>query len=108
MYLHRITDTKLTDPPGPRLAMLKSLCEQSAGGFPNRVMMVTTMWCNMRGLLIGKEREAELQIVWDKLPKGSAPPKVQRFEDSFESAWSIVFALLGSEIDEFENEKRGQ
>jgi len=70
-------------------------------------MMVTTMWCNMRGPLIGKEREAELQRVWDKLPKGSAPPKVHRFEDSSESAWSIVFALLGNDIDEFESEKSG-
>lgn len=96
LYLHRITDTKLTDPPGPRLTLLESLCRGSVGGFPRRVMMVTTMWGNLQSPQVGQEREAELQKLWDRqVPRGDAPSEVQRFDDTPESAWSTVFALLG-------------
>ncbi|KXN89095.1 Cell division control protein 7 [Leucoagaricus sp. SymC.cos] len=95
LYLHRITDTKLSDPPARHLALLKSLCEGSVGGFPDRVMMVTTMWGVLQSHATGLIREEELQKYWDTLPKGSVSSRIMRFENSFDSAWSIVFALLG-------------
>ncbi|KXN84718.1 hypothetical protein AN958_12145 [Leucoagaricus sp. SymC.cos] len=95
LYLHRITDTKLSDPPARHLALLKSLCEGSVGGFPDRVVMVTTMWGVLQSHATGLKREEELQKYWDTLPKGSVGSRIMRFENSFDSAWSIVFALLG-------------
>ncbi|KAJ3574198.1 hypothetical protein NP233_g1941 [Leucocoprinus birnbaumii] len=98
LYLHRITDPKLTDPPAQRLARLKSLCEDSVGGFPSRVILVTTMWECLPSSNVGEGRQEELQKYWDTyMPRGKAPSTVQRFQQSSDNAWAIVFALLGAD-----------
>ncbi|EKM78782.1 hypothetical protein AGABI1DRAFT_114374 [Agaricus bisporus var. burnettii JB137-S8] len=95
LYLHRITDGKLTDPPIIRLALLQELCKDSSRPFPNRVAFVTTMWGKLRSEDVGRQREEELQKHWDKVPRGGGGvSRIMRFEDSFDSAWSIVLALI--------------
>lgn len=52
------------------------------------------MWGGLQSKTVGLQREQELQEHWDKLPRGSVVSRIMRFEDSFDSAWSIVFALM--------------
>lgn len=94
LYLHRITDARLSDPPLRHLTLLRTLCEESIKGFPNRVVLVTTMWGVLQSQAVGLQRENELQEYWNKLPRGSVVSRIMRFEDTFDSAWSIVFALM--------------
>jgi hypothetical protein len=78
--------------------LLKALCENSVAGFPQKKAMVTTMWRDIRSRQsIGDAREKELMEEWGRLPMGSQGSQVLRFEDSFESAWRIVFALIGND-----------
>ncbi|KAF9446814.1 hypothetical protein P691DRAFT_794062 [Macrolepiota fuliginosa MF-IS2] len=95
LYLHRITDDRLSDPPLRHLTLLKELCEVSIKGFPNRVVLVTTMWKNMKSQEVAKQREQELQKYWNGIPHGSIVSQTMRFGDSYESAWSIVDTLMG-------------
>jgi hypothetical protein len=99
LYLHRITDPKLSSPPIRHLTVLRTLCEESIKGFPNRVILVTTMWGKGNSTQQGiyESREAELQKYWDKLPSGSVVSKIMRFDKTPESAWKIVFTLRGTE-----------
>lgn len=74
--------------------MLQEICKDSSRAFPNRVAFVTTMWGKLRSKDDGRRREEELQEHWDKVPHGSGVSRIMRFEDSFDSAWSIVLALI--------------
>ncbi|KXN93136.1 hypothetical protein AN958_00061, partial [Leucoagaricus sp. SymC.cos] len=94
LYLHRITDVKLSSPPIRHLTLLRTLCEKSIGGFPNRVVLVTTMWANMKDAGTGERREQELQKHWSTFPQGSAVSGLMRFQNSSESAAEIVRALI--------------
>jgi hypothetical protein len=77
---------------------MKALCEESTKGFPNRVVLVTTMWGIMRTRELAESRERELQNYWDSLPwaKDSAVSRVIRFDASPESAESIISTLMES------------
>ncbi|KAF7771752.1 hypothetical protein Agabi119p4_6063 [Agaricus bisporus var. burnettii] len=95
LYLHRITDPKLSGLPIRHTALLRTLCEESIKGFPNRVILVTTMWGtgNSAQQRVYEKREEELQKYWDGLPSGSVVSEIMRFDKTAESAWKIVFAL---------------
>ncbi|KAF5359457.1 hypothetical protein D9756_003448 [Leucocoprinus leucothites] len=95
LYLHRITDLKLSNPPIQHLVLLRKLCEQSIKGFPNRIVLVTTMWDLLKSEATGEERERELQKYWDTLPSGSVVSRVMRFDlRTPDPAMSIVEALM--------------
>ncbi|KAF7771575.1 hypothetical protein Agabi119p4_5886 [Agaricus bisporus var. burnettii] len=101
LYLHRITDPKLSSPPIRHLTLLRTLCEESIKGFPKRVILVTTMWGkgNSAQQSVYEKREEELQKYWDGLPSGSVVSEIMRFDKTTESAWKIVFTLRRTEED---------
>ncbi|KAL6302086.1 P-loop containing nucleoside triphosphate hydrolase protein [Sparassis latifolia] len=89
IYLHRISDKRMTGAAHNNLVMFKQLCGEKA--FQN-VIVATTMWGRMTPE-VGEQREKELQDkFWKRmLDLGSA---TARFHDNFESAWSVVDSIL--------------
>ncbi|KAJ3574179.1 hypothetical protein NP233_g1926 [Leucocoprinus birnbaumii] len=97
LYLHRITDPKLANPPIAHLTLLRALCEQSVKGFPNRVILVTTMWNTGQSIAKGENREKELQKYWDEQSRvlGGVVAQIMRFDPRVsDSAMSTVRALM--------------
>jgi hypothetical protein len=88
IYLHRITDNRMAGSLLKNLRMFVSLCGQDA--MPN-VVIATTMWGEVK-TENGERREKELkETFWkDLLDEGC---RVERFEDTYESAWLIVDRL---------------
>jgi hypothetical protein len=68
------------------LRMFMSLCGQEA--MPN-VVLVTTQWKRLVNMAEGERWEAELMDgFWKDLLNDGC--KVERFEDTFDSAWNII------------------
>jgi hypothetical protein len=62
------------------------------------------MWKNRQSAELNEERTRELQLYCKdpaKFPQGCVKSQVLAFGDSFESAWDIVFNLLGWEKSKF-------
>src|SRR5204863_7936488 len=57
IYLHRITDVRMAGSSLRNLSMFKKLCGEN---FYSQVMLVTTMWDNLRSRDVGEQREKEL------------------------------------------------
>lgn len=94
LYLHRITDVRLTESPLAHLLMF----QQSWGGnvLPQRVVLATTMWSQVNPAT-GCHREEEIREFWGTMVAlGSG---ITRFEDTTESAWRVVNLLLGADED---------
>jgi len=90
LYLHKITENRMTQPPLPHYQMFQSLCGQ---GFHARVLLVTTMWENLLNRDDGKRRKRILEGHWSKMiDKGSA---VVCHDGKKESAWAVVKTLVG-------------
>ncbi|KAL4259598.1 G domain-containing protein [Pleurotus pulmonarius] len=90
IYVHRITDNRMSGSPLKNLHMFGSLCGEAAS--PN-VILITTMWSDKVPADVGGRREAELVDKFWKpmLDLGSAH---MRFMGSYESAWEIVRAVI--------------
>ncbi|KAH0559439.1 hypothetical protein GP486_004045 [Trichoglossum hirsutum] len=92
VYLHRISDVRMTGTAFKNLQMLKKLC---GDGFLPRVVLATTMWSLLanHGHEVGVEREQMLRSkFWSSMEqKGS---RVLRHTDDEQSARSIVSYLL--------------
>ncbi|KAF4582672.1 hypothetical protein EYR40_002595 [Pleurotus pulmonarius] len=90
IYVHRITDNRMSGSPLKNLHLFGSLCGEAAS--PN-VILITTMWSDKVPEGIGKRRETELvEKFWKPmLDLGSAH---MRFMGSYESAWEIVRAVI--------------
>lgn len=90
LYLHRISDRRMTGSPLNNLELFAKMCGNQA--MPN-VTLVTTMWSNVRED-IGGQRENELRSeFWkDMIAKGC---HVKRFEDTYKSAWDIIESASG-------------
>ncbi|KIM73947.1 hypothetical protein PILCRDRAFT_716716 [Piloderma croceum F 1598] len=88
IYLHRITDNRMAGSLLKNLRMFISLCGQEA--MPN-VIIATTMWGEVKKEN-GERREKELkETFWkDLMDEGC---RVERFEDTYESAWFIIDRL---------------
>jgi hypothetical protein len=85
VYLHRITDNRISGSLLKNLKMFTSICGQEA--MPN-VVVATTMWGEVK-LENGNRREEELKAsFWKGLLDGGC--KVKRFNDTYESAWDVV------------------
>lgn len=78
------------------LRILRTLLEECDKPFPNRVALVTTRWAAAQSIRVALEREEELGQYLDVLPRRCVLPRIFRFDDTFESAWSIVYDLLES------------
>jgi len=93
--VHRILDNRMTERPGAHLATLQKLCGDD---FPQRILLVTTMW-HLVDEEKGSSREEKIRTeYWTTLGN-----KMFRFKDKddSESAWRAIGALLGTEFHLF-------
>jgi len=91
LYLHKISDNRMTQPPLPHYQMFRKLCGE---GFHARVLLVTTMWEKLSNRDDGERRRKILREHWgEMIDKGSA---VVCHDGEKQSAWGVIKALLGS------------
>ncbi|KZP06231.1 hypothetical protein FIBSPDRAFT_764763 [Athelia psychrophila] len=88
IYLHRISDNRMARSPLKNLQLFASMCGHAA--LPD-VVLATTMWSETP-IDIGAQRERQLMSdYWaDMVNHGCS---VQRFRDSYDSAWKLVGIL---------------
>ncbi|KAK3176009.1 hypothetical protein OEA41_007331 [Lepraria neglecta] len=98
IYLHRITDVRMSDSSLRNLKMFKVLCGEEKN-VSKHVVLATTMWINLNrpGLskAVGVEREDELLRTkewWGMMHKRGS--RVYRYTDTRESAMTIVSDLI--------------
>lgn len=94
IYLHEISQPRMTGTPRKNLEMFRSLCGNRA---IRNVILATTKWSEVVGD-IGARREQQLsEKYWDHmLQLGS---KMYRFDVTRESAWAMVSDILASAKD---------
>ncbi|KAG9225344.1 hypothetical protein CCMSSC00406_0006269 [Pleurotus cornucopiae] len=91
LYVHRITDVRMTENPIRHLDTFHELC---GGNQPaHKVILTTTMWANIDEETGGK-RERELKDGCWK-PMASQGSRVMRYHDTSESARDIIRTLVG-------------
>ncbi|KIM73936.1 hypothetical protein PILCRDRAFT_716465 [Piloderma croceum F 1598] len=85
IYLHRISDNRMTGSVLKNLEMFATLCGHEA--MPN-VVIATTMWSEVKKEN-GERREGELKRdFWKGMMADGC--RTERFEDTYESAWRII------------------
>lgn len=90
MYLHRISDNRLTYSPIMNLSKLTSLCVQNSG---SSVILATTMWSQVKKETANRRKsELETQQWKPMIDQGS---EVIAFEDTAASAWKIIDRAVG-------------
>jgi len=90
LYLHKISEPRMTEPPLRRLKTFEKLC---GGSLPEKVILVTTMWDGVNSAE-GSSREEQLRAKYWKATTNR--PNMVRFEDTTASdqAWHAVDLLL--------------
>ncbi|CAF3488594.1 unnamed protein product [Fusarium graminearum] len=94
IYLHRITDNRVSGSALKNVSMFKKLCGESAFG---HVVLCTSMWNNLGTVLpeIGNEREQELiatSSFWGAMHAGGS--QVARWQGTKESAEAVVDQII--------------
>ncbi|KAM0369796.1 hypothetical protein ACHAPY_010974 [Fusarium culmorum] len=94
IYLHRITDNRVSGSALKNLSMFKKLCGEGAFG---HVVLCTSMWNNLETVLpeIGNEREQELiatSSFWGAMHAGGS--QVARWQGTKESAEAVVDQII--------------
>lgn len=89
IYLHRISDNRMTGSLLTTIETFKALCDMKL--MPN-VVIATTMWGECKQAKAEK-REEELKATFlkDMVDSGCA---LRRFEDTVESAWKLVSHIM--------------
>jgi hypothetical protein len=88
IYLHRISDNRMTGSDLDNLHMFTILCGQQV--MPH-VVITTTMWTKVT-MEEGEVREGELKRkFWKDMMAGGC--RIERFKDTHDSAWSIIDGL---------------
>jgi len=92
IYLHRISDVRMTERPLTHLKAFEKMC--GGGNFPEKILLVTTMW-SLVDERTGSHREEELRRkYWSSMMAcGSDMMRFEDMEDT-ESAWCAVNLLL--------------
>jgi hypothetical protein len=85
LYLHRISDNRMSGTAMKNLQLFSSLCGKKA--MPN-VVIVTTMWSLVPAEWGTKRENVLKREVWKDMLKAGC--EVERFEDTLESAWKII------------------
>jgi len=95
IYLHRISDNRMSGSPLKNLQMFGKLCGDTA---IKSVVLATTMWTKVRPVEVGVRREQELkEKYWaGMLSLGS---RMMRFGDSFDAAWKMIDQIVIPETD---------
>ncbi|KAF9450875.1 hypothetical protein P691DRAFT_843395 [Macrolepiota fuliginosa MF-IS2] len=89
LYLHRITDNRMTNTLLRNQEMFQNLCGSSA---LSNVMLVTTHWDQLETTDQGIKNEEELRSnYWQPLLDGGS--QMLRFEHTCSSAWNIISSL---------------
>ena len=90
IYLHRITDNRISGAAWKNLEMFNRIC----GNIPlPRARLVTTMWDMAKDLSVAERREGEtITNYWRPLIAEGAVAK--RFNNTASSAWQIVDELV--------------
>ncbi|CAG8754464.1 1376_t:CDS:2, partial [Acaulospora colombiana] len=85
LYLHRISDNRMSGPAWRSFESFTSLCSQTK--MPQLVLL-TTMWTHVSPQ-VGTNREEQLTSdFWGDMIRNKC--LVKRFDDSHESAWKIL------------------
>ncbi|KAF8232380.1 hypothetical protein L208DRAFT_1397596 [Tricholoma matsutake] len=94
IYLHRISDNRMSGSPLKNLQMFGKLC---GDGAIKKVVLATTMWTKVKRD-VGERRENELkEKYWaGMLELGS---QMMRFGDSFQAAWKVIDQIVVTEAD---------
>ncbi|KAJ3553264.1 hypothetical protein NP233_g12685 [Leucocoprinus birnbaumii] len=95
IYLHRITDNRITDYPFKNLRMFGELCGEDA---MTQVVLVTTMWEKVKEE-VGKAREEELKAFYWKnlIDKGSNIDSLRQATP--EEAWRVVLEIINKRLN---------
>jgi len=90
IYLHRITDNRMSGSPLKNLRLFNNLCGHDA---IRRVILASTMWEKLPDQNKGTLREEELKgKYWkDMIARGST---TGRFNNTLESAWDVLKVIL--------------
>jgi hypothetical protein len=89
LYLHRISDNRIAGSALKNIQMFSTLCGQ--GAMP-KTILVTTMWSDVRKeTAVRREQELQNDFWAEMLANGC---RMERFEDSFESAWRTIGSLV--------------
>ena len=90
IYLHEISQDRVTGTARRNLGMFKQLCGVKA---LRHVVLATTKWSRLADERLGLQRELELrEIFWDAMLLHGSP--ITRFDGSPESAGNIVCDIL--------------
>jgi hypothetical protein len=84
--MHRITDNRISGTMMKNLQISARFLGQEA----SNIVIATTMWSDVL-LETGIRREKELKMIWHDLLANEY--KYERFEDTYDSAWSIIGSL---------------
>jgi hypothetical protein len=91
IYLHRITDIRMTGSAYRYFQMFQRLCGEHT--FKN-IVLVTTMWDQLPDKLVGVARDQELRNdFWNMMEEQGS--QITTFDGSQDQAESIVLQLLG-------------
>ncbi|KAF2835262.1 hypothetical protein M501DRAFT_999295 [Patellaria atrata CBS 101060] len=91
IYLHRITDMRMQGSALRYFQMFQKICGEEAFG---NVVLVTTMWDQLRDPSIGLKRDQELRKeFWCMMEKGGS--QIYNFDGSSAMAQGIVIGLAG-------------
>ncbi|KDR82126.1 hypothetical protein GALMADRAFT_90708 [Galerina marginata CBS 339.88] len=94
VYLHRITDNRMSGAPHRNLRLFGKLCGEKAAA---NVVLVTTMWDKVKGD-VGKMREDDLtEHYWNKMIENHA--RSDRFYNTSDSAWAIIESVIVRRIE---------
>ena len=87
IYLHKISEIRINEPPLRRLRTFETLC---GGSLPEKVLLVTTMW-NEVDQEQGSDREEQIRTKY-----WNPATNMARFEDTNDTAqaWRAVNMLL--------------
>jgi hypothetical protein len=89
IYLHRISDNRMSASMLKNLKSFKDLCGMEA--MP-RIVIATTMWSEINQVEVGVRREELMRkSFWKDMQSNGC--RLERFEDSYESAWKIIGSL---------------
>jgi hypothetical protein len=91
IYLHRITDPRMTGSAYRYFQMFQRLCGEHT--FKN-IVLVTTMWDQLTNRMVGVARDQELRNdFWSMMEEQGS--QITKFDGSRDQAESIVLQLLG-------------
>jgi len=89
LYLYKINETRMTQPPLPHYQIFGSLCGE---GFHTRVLLVTTMWEKLSNRDDGARRQVILRGHWSEMIINGS--EIVCHDGKKQSAWGVVKALL--------------